>query len=69
MRSKNPIDEEGPEETEINKTGEITTLWFTVIEVMVTPENIYTDQTGCFPITSRKGTNICLCYIVMATIQ
>ena len=55
MQSKNPIDEEDTEETAIKKTGEITNMDFTGIEVTGTTGNIYTYQTGNLPVIYSKG--------------
>ena len=55
MRSTKTIDEEDPEDTSINKTVDITNLTITGIEITVAPGKIYKDETGNFPVTSRKG--------------
>ena len=65
MRSKNPIYEEDPEETTINKTVEITNPDFIGIELTGMPWNMYTYQTGILLVTSRKGTKyvfVLCCY-------
>ena len=45
MRSKNPIYEEDPKDTSINKTVDITNLDFVGIEIKVTPWNIIQTKT------------------------
>ena len=63
MWSTKTIYEYKPAETPINKTGDITNLAFADIEATGTSGKIYTDQTGCFPVTSRKGTKyVCVVY-------
>ena len=54
MRLTKTIDEEDQEDTEISKTGNITNLEISGIEVTATQRKIYTDQTGCFPVASKK---------------
>ena len=46
----------GPKINSNKKTGEITNLKFTGIEVTDTPRKIYTDQNGRLPVISSKGT-------------
>ena len=76
MRSTNPIYKEDSEDTTINKTGEITNMEFLGIEMNGTTGKIYTDQTGSFPVTSRKGTKdvfVLYCYeaneIIIETLE
>ena len=65
MRSTNPIYEEDSDDTPINKTGDINILAFEGIEMMVTPEIIFTYQTVLLPVTFFKGTKylfVLYCY-------
>ena len=55
MQSKKPIEKEDPEDISINKNVDITDLKFVGIENTYTPGKIYTDQTGRFTVTTRKG--------------
>ena len=55
MWSTKTIHEYKPAETPINKTGDITNLAFADIEATGTSGKIYTDQTGRFTVTTRKG--------------
>ena len=56
MRSTNPVYVENPLKITINKSGKITNLAFTVIEVTGPQGKFYTDQSGRFSVTSSKGT-------------
>ena len=65
MQSKNTIYEKDTENTPTRKTGEITNLEFSGIETTFKTGNIYTYQTGRFPVTSIKGTEevfVLYCY-------
>ena len=46
MQSTKHIDEDDTEGTSIRKTVEINNLAFAGIEMVVTPDEIYIDQTG-----------------------
>ena len=56
MRSTKPQEKEDTDDARIGDTCYVTNLEFSGILHKVTPGQIYTDTTGCYTITSSKGT-------------
>ena len=69
MWSTKSLGKKDTEDATISNIGKVTNLALAGIETTGKPGNIYTDQTGRLPVTSRKGTQCVLYYTVTTQIQ